>query len=553
MAKKRKKSAVSIGAAPNGEPTSAPAEKNSKKKIVIIAVSALLAVALIMGILLSILPEGDVDFMNDDLSDYITISKEDYSSFDYSGQLREYTESDLTERIRRILAENKSKDAYNGGLGATKIPLSIGDEAEIYYRGYIVSDGVEQQSFDASSNFSGEAVTIEIGSGKVIGKTPTTYFIPGFEAALEGVIPGNYASFKKLKSGAIKKNYVVYLSYYSFSEDENKSVMYERLDLKSEGIDEKYGEGFLEFLIGGENSSPMELGKETKSIDFKKNGKTVTYSNFVANFATDGCEDNPLTIDVVFPDNYTEPTLRGKAAKFDVYISHAIIYDAPTALTDAFIKDTLKFTDERLSSYEGADLVEKYKSYLCEQIKEEIREENYSLIEEAMWKHYLEKVVVDELPSSEVDKIYESTYNEIVAYQSYLASQSTTGSTTLDLAATLYLELPTGSDWRAHIIKDAEEKITKKLVFYYVIREEGFVPDSSEIQALKDKLFGEILDYNLNLNSADLATLEGDAYDAYVSDLKADILEYYGEAYFEENAVYEFAIKMIIENFAKLK
>ena len=76
--------------------------------------------------------------------------------------------------------------------------------------------------------------------------------------------------------------------------------------------------------------------------------------------------------------------------KFDVFVKYSIIYD--TDEFDAtFIKDRLGVKESDLTAYQGADIVEKYKNKLRDEVKAEIEKANVEIKTEAMWEHYLKK------------------------------------------------------------------------------------------------------------------------------------------------------------------
>ena len=111
------------------------------------------------------------DYLNSDLSAYITVKPEIYKSLTLEIEEKyEVTDKLLEEYIKEILA------SYPNITKVTDRPVAEGDTVYIYYEGYI--DGV---AFSGGSNMSNtEPYALTIGSDT---------FIDGFEDGLIGVIP----------------------------------------------------------------------------------------------------------------------------------------------------------------------------------------------------------------------------------------------------------------------------------------------------------------------------------------------------------------------------
>lgn len=505
--------------------------KNNKKSGMLSRCTAFLLTLLMILPVLASCGDGQIDLMSDDLSKYISISEADYKSFPVDSPLKEYSESDLVRKINQILVKNKSTKPLHDGLGTRNIAISLGDEVSMYYRGYTVDENGEQKPVDGSCNFTTSAATLVIGSGN---------FIPGFEEGLIGKIPSEHGKFFRIGSGKPAADNVVYLTYYSFSENSNKNVSYERLDLSRTDIDEEYGAGFTEFILSS------EIGKDLGAQTFTLGNGSVGYQGLKIEFATD-CENAPITVDVKFPENYDDTELRGVEAKFDVFIEYSIIYD--TDEFDAtFIKDRLGVKESDLTAYQGADVVEKYKNKLREEVKADIEKANDEIKTDAMWEHYLKKVTINEIPQDEIDNCYNNFYNEVnSAY-----NENTDTYNSIDEVAVPYLNsqyslgLSSGDDWRAALSRYSEEIVKKELIFYYLIRKEGFLPNESEYEALYSEIYEEHVEYHLNQQAADLATLDKESYAAYVEDLRADVKEYYGDAYFRESVYYRYGVSKLV-------
>ena len=122
-----------------------------------------------------------VDFLNEDLSDYIEIDEKYYKGFTVTVDPGRISDLDINNRIIQILCKYKNKTAKAEGEGDGII--TVGDVAHIYYKGYYMKDG-EPYVFQGGDNTaSGKPHELEIGSGG---------FIPGFEYNLIGKNPADY-------------------------------------------------------------------------------------------------------------------------------------------------------------------------------------------------------------------------------------------------------------------------------------------------------------------------------------------------------------------------
>lgn len=479
---------------------------------------------------------GGVDFLKDDLSKYITISEEDYKNYTLNLSFDSVDNSDVEREIMKLICKNKnSKPEYNGG-NVKNIPITVGDVAYIYYRGYTVDENGVETDLDQTSNLTGEMISLEIGSGT---------FIKGFEEALIGKNPKDYPQFELIKSGKVLPGDVIYLTYSVMLPD---GRMYtrekERIDLSKSYVDSIYGKGFAAFLSNASVGS-----KIPSSQTFKMEDGDAIYYDMTVNYKTE-CEKNKLTLDIRFPMDYYDKDLRGKNAKFDVYVRYINIYNTPE-YNDTFIKETLKLTEESLSEYEGASLTEKHRNYLLENLKKENSEKIKTLKEEAMWEYYHSKVRVKKLPKEQVENVFDEYYYELAtAYKSY----GTVYYDSLSDFARAYYELGANEDWEDYINERAEKVVTEKLIFYYIVRRENLIPAEADF----DKLYQNAVDEYFNYYSEqfykkELEAIKDETEKAKkLAEIKSEMLNYYGEEYFNEIVYYDYALEKIVD-FAKFE
>ena len=521
----------------------------SKSTTTIVIVSIIASVALVLLSVLGIFAVSgmsfggnkEINYLRANLNKYISFPNGSYKNIEVDIPLLEYDDDHLERRINALLVENKNKTPKFNGLGMVSEPITIGDVVKIYYRGYKVDENGVQTEFTGSSNFTNATPhSLEIGSSS---------FIPGFEDALIGKIPSDYSTFEAIYEGAVSGDMVIYISYTALYPDgTSATASNKRLDLSRTDINKELGEGFVEFLLGeGEGSEPVVIGEKIAAKTFPYGEGSAGYSDIVVNYATT-CEKNPLTIDVTFPADYSEATLRGASVKFDVFPSTAIIYDTPV-FDEKFLTETLEVKAEDYASYEGEGLVEKYKAYLEGQIKDSIEVANITLISDALWDVFKEAVEVKKLPKKSVNKYYNSYYSEIENYY----KNNTNYFSSIDAAAIQYLGLNEGADWRAEITEMAEDAVLEKVIFYYIIRKEDFIPSRDEYNETYDKLYKEHLDMYIEDNGSTLEGLEGSAYENEYKRLEGEMNKEYTADYFKECVYYEFGTRKIAENLAIIK
>ena len=115
------------------------------------------------------------DYMDAVVAPDVTIDKKDYTDLTLTiPNSYRVTEEDVKDYVENIRFQYRT--AVNGTNTVKDKALALGDDAFIYYKGYV--DGKE---FDGGSNWDDEKpYQLGLGSGS---------FIPGFEEALVGIIP----------------------------------------------------------------------------------------------------------------------------------------------------------------------------------------------------------------------------------------------------------------------------------------------------------------------------------------------------------------------------
>ena len=115
------------------------------------------------------------DYMDANVANDVTISAEAYKNLTLTvPNSYKVTDEDVSDYIENIRFQYR--EAVNGSALMTDLPLSMGDDAFIFYKGFL--DGKE---FEGGSNWDDETPhQLGLGSGS---------FIPGFEEGLVGIVP----------------------------------------------------------------------------------------------------------------------------------------------------------------------------------------------------------------------------------------------------------------------------------------------------------------------------------------------------------------------------
>ena len=512
--------------------------KNDKKMslsaMIIAAVSAVLVLAFIVSLIVVIAINSSnarIDYMKDNLSKYIYISKDDYKGYTIVIEPDEITDKDVDREILALLYSAREKESVYGSGYVKNVPITAGDIAYIYYRGYTVDEnGVETELPRSCNFFDTEPMALSIGS---------LSFIPGFEEGLVGVVPAEYAQLEIRKSGKVLPDDVIYLSYVLYLPNgETKTVSNERIDLTQPDVDEKYGRGFSKHFVG------KMIGTSLSSVTFDSDEGTLVYSQMNVSAATSNeGSDNLLTIDAHFPADYEVKELRGLDVKFDVYVRGTNVYKTPE-YNDAFVTDTLKIDAQTLAGYEGQTLAEKYRALLKERLTEENEEVKKSLIEEKMWEYLEEKAQIKKLPKGEVNEAYNGYYSEV----EYMYSVSS-GFSSLDSFAAYYLDLDSNTSWLNYIKERAENAVTLKLIFYYIIDVENLAPKGEVYDEIYERIVGEALEYYIedseHKTALDACETE-EARAQKLAQIRAQMIREYGEDYFVEIVYYEYGIEKLV-------
>ena len=166
-----------------------------------------------------------------------------------------------------------------------------------------------------------------------------------------------------------------------------------------------------------------------------------------------------------------------------------------------------------------------------------------------MWEYYHRIVKVKKLPKADVSLFYSNYESEINSYYSSYSSYYSS----FDQAARDYLQIGSTADWRAALTEKAEQAVTEKLIFYYIARNEGLMPDEQTKGVIYDEMFNEMLDAYLEQYKVDRDNYDTEEeYNKQVEYYKSVILTQYGEDYITENALFEYIMDTLV-TYANIK
>lgn len=527
----------------------------------VILVGILIAVGIVL-LVDFIKKDKGFDYMKSDLSKYVEFT-EDYKNFKINVDIAKPHDVDVDVAILNLLAADRNKEPENGGKFLTKdnsenAIIGVGDEVQLWYRGYLIGEDGEEIVVTGMSNFGSTTAQVEknrltIGSGG---------FITNFELELVGINLEDCVKFEKITTGNVKENQVAYINFErvvgegsDFKKTTESNV---RVDLATD-IDAEFGKGFKDKLL------KLAVGGTKTDVIVEKDGKSVTYYNLTVGFVTE-CENNPIIVETYFPYDYSQANLRNENAVFEVYIDGFVDYKCESEeLTEEYLtkkleKKELSVTLEELNKFEGANLVEKYYAFAEDAIQKLYEKEYKDLVEDAIWSHIQTLVKINKYPVYKVEEIYES-YVDDVFYQftstGGMVQNNYTGTSqtypTLDTYAPAYLGLSSTSDitWREYLYSMAESLIKERLIMFYLMREEGFAPSEEDFEKLfaatRDEYVETYIKQYLDYEGKTKEDYTDAEYEQFVRERKSEIYSYYDDQYFEEITYYNIVAKHITE------
>lgn len=496
--------------------------KPARRKVWHVVLPILLCVLLVGGALtwigIALGSDARFSYTRSDLSRYLSMTDADYMNHTYTVTLAPVTDREVEEKILSLRAAHKSTSALFDGAYLTDHTIDAGDVVTIYYRGYQIGQTGERTYPSGTCNFSGSAADLTIGSGS---------FVSGFESGLVGKNPADYTRIEFRREGEVLAGWDLCFSGTVYLPDGTVRSYSECRLNASEDADALYGKGFREKLM------TLTVGQTAPVFTLDDGEESTLWSGLSVRYLVRG-DGEPITVTTHFPAHYEEVSLRNQTIYFDVYVLHTVAYAAP-AYDDAFVRDTLKVSEQTLASYAGETPALQYRSLLRASLMEEYEENKIALLEEAFFDYMKEKVTVRSLPGREVDRVYRNYLNTLQqAYNSYGAQYDS-----LSSFATIYYKLDGTQSYEAYLRSESERVVTEQLIFYSVMRQEKLSPTEEELATRREKLVEERLSYFADYYGYKRERYSSDeAYKAAIAGLKEQMMAYYTEAYFDETALY---------------
>ena len=499
------------------------ADEKRRKIIIISAVAAL--IALILGIALAlVLPNlisRRVDYLKDDLGKYIEIDRESYLGYTLNVSTSKPTDLEVSELVMR--AQVKHRELLGLGQYKTEGEMGVGDLILFRYYAY-TDDG----PIKGASTLTEGLIEYTVGAG--------FYIMNSAVCGLDEDIVGKRIediSMSLGTAGTVSDSVIVYLSYELTDGESVTSHINERIDLSDPDVDSVMGDGFREFIVGKPVGSAI---KDTLTTTL--GGKSVTYYAV----KVDSVGKGPLVASGVLPFDYYNDTLASKTVFFDLYIEKYIDYTVPEA-DEAFVSEKLGYSSF-LDDYEGDTLFDRYKSYLMSELMAEYESRRRALIEDLIWERLLSSAKVKRLPKNDVNDIYDSYYEEILYQHETIGQGYSIGE-----FARVYIGLDASEDWQAYLVRQAEAAVTEKLLFFYIIRSEGWCPAGDTLDEYYDKAADVYVNAALEASGISPEDYEDKAeYNKIVAEVKAGIISDFGSDYFYEIAYSEYGWERLLEN-----
>lgn len=534
-------------------------KKLSEKNLAVL-VTAIVLLTFIVGTSAFFLVDAIINnkffnYRTSDLSNYVTLSSDSYKGNKINIDIAKPHDIDVDVAILALLASDKGDALYGGhavNTADSDFVITAGSVLKIWYRGYLLDEAGGKIDIATMSNLAGSNPSeLEIGSGR---------FFPGFELGLLGKNTKDFAKFVKITDPEVDiiDSHIAYVSFSRLADgaDEKKDtqkVSGTRIELSANDVDDNFGVGFKDKLLGAKIGEKM-------SFEATIDGEKYNYTDVTVDFVTD-CESNPIKVEAYFPYDYSSPTLRNETAHFEVYVESGVLYEEQKFnkeyVEELVKREGSKITLDELNEYEGNELTDKYRAYVKKTIDDIYAEEYEKIVTDAVWSNILSSATIKKYPKAKVDEIHEEYIKDVQeqfdSTGGYLENSYGESKTYDDINsfARAYLGLSSNADWKKHLYSMSESLVKERLVLYYIMREEGLMPDNkglkAEIEKTKQVYLDEYVQQYLDYEEKKREDFTDAEYDDYVDARAAEIFGYYDDDYFEETTLYDLAIKEMIK------
>ena len=549
--------------APEAEkkPTGAASENTEKKPSFFKSTAFILIIAIVafcgmLAIILSVAFKGgfsfkslfgrennQLDYREDSLSEYIDIKESDYKGIKVNIPISGPTDKDVELEIQRLIASYRKGPKDTSETWFMKEPVSIGDEAFVYYVAYTLDDeGRKLVIGEASNHQTADAYKYTVGTGSSV-------FGVGFDESLIGKIPIEGGIGDIRDTGYVTDGCVIYATV-SYVMD--NGLLYDSIDVcidpSAPDFEDKWGIGAKDLFCGYRPEYQKIIGSilltgENYETFLLPDGRTITYTAVTINYVTES-KNEPYTLESTFTYNYSVEELRGKTVLFDVYLEKTVAYNTyefdEDFITNKIGYPDVKYDAESFAKYEGETATEKYASYL--KLSLDTAYESYcrSYAEQTIWDLLKTNLVVKTYPQTEIDNVYlswEKYYKQQFAKEQSGGDQSA-GYESFDEFMVEILELGEGGDWTSVLLGIAKDTVKERLITYAVLRDAGILPDSEEYKKIYEEELLRDFNYANSVSPGKFATVED--YEKYLEEDR-------GLSQYEHDVYYYYVTDKLVE------
>ena len=525
---------------------------------------------------------GEFDYMTEDISGYLTYEKE---LGDIEVEFIKNYEAEIATKvdndILKLVSSQKNLASGTGSEYRSDIKMTVGDQVNIYYRGYTLNDDKTKNYFEGGTNLVGKsqssmtAYSLTIGGGQ---------FTPGFESQLAGKTVGAFPNLKDLQvtDGSVANNQIIFVTYtrcelikndYSHvvTDGTAESATAALIDLNDgeQKINETYGEDFYEYIVG--KTIGTSLLTDGDIFDTKIDGKDYKYTSLKVEYALASDYYDETTyqpIKVVFPYNYGTEELNGEVAYFEIFVDSVKEYGFVYGNNHNYEGDmgNTAFVDEIINNYfnkkANAELKgkvdanedetvtrEEYAAYLTAEYTKTYTENFENLRDQAILDALVKNAkLTDAFFANETLKaLHDAKYTEFLvsfraSYNSYVTNNSldSTVYTIEDYAKEAFDVEPDaeGNEWDGFTWKDEVKKLAdtyfKDKLLVAMIYRDAEAGLAAKFDAKVEELMNEYKEAYLEKygfeSEDDMTTAEKDAYKADLRNYRAFLNEevYYG-------------------------
>ena len=492
------------------------------------------------------LKEAKLDYLEDNLDKYLEIDREDYAGYEIKVDITKPGERELENKILSLLAENRGKLLYDGMYQHDK-PLSAGDKAYIRFAAYTLDENGKRNELGITNYDAAKPLEYIVGSNNEITlgmdeNSPSFVFPIGFDLGLVGKSPLDCTEFEASSKGNVRDSDIVYATatfvYENGIVHADEKI---RIDLRDPDYESVWGAGVYEIII---KEKTIGMTNDTAlSLDLIGSDDRITYTSFTVDYVT-RCEDKVITLETQLPYDYEDEKLANETVYFDVFIDETLCYET-AEFDEDFIKNTLKINEKKLEGFSGDTLVEKCRAYYLNELMLEY-EDNYKFLAiDKMWEYLNSKIEVKKYPRKEIKRVFaDYVYMYNLGYAE--ANSAGAGYESVDeYIAVVELGMEEGTNWDPVLNEKVEAEVKEKMIFYYILREENFVPTDEEFAEYYRRELE--LDYKFYTGKTALDFETSEEYEAALKNHEDMMVDYYGsESYYSDEVLYLFASEKML-------